>query len=214
MKFPIEMMTTLSNAPDGSVVIWTGSAFKISTDERFNIVALSAGLKALATDYAKFVNDKTPLLNSINDTSTAVAEMKPLIKALTQGMTSLNQEMQTINTANSSLVSRLATIEQSVNHNNSTYTKLMESANSTSSGLSSLAERVNNLESSGGYATRMTTIEATLTELTRRFNTLETTSQTNTTRMTEISTGLAQLSATVSNLQTSVTAIEHRLLRN
>jgi hypothetical protein len=78
-KFPLEMITTLSNAPDYSPVIWNGTDLVVATDNDYNLKSIVATLDTVKTEFANFLANNQPALQEVILLSADVGAIKPKI---------------------------------------------------------------------------------------------------------------------------------------
>ena len=74
-KFPLEMITTLSNAPANSPVIWTGTDLIVTTDTDYNLGNIVSKLNTYTNKLDAYLADNAPALQEVLDLSQSVSSI-------------------------------------------------------------------------------------------------------------------------------------------
>jgi chromosome segregation ATPase len=196
-KIPLELVTTLSNAPAGSPILWNGQALVVSTKPEYNLDYLVRVIGSATKTFDEFVETHRANLQQIPQVVTQIGELRPSVDSANRLASLVSGELGQLSTNISSLASQIAPLDVRVSSLSNSVTAFRTSNQESLSAISSLDARVRGLESAGGLVSRMAVIESQYAEIDRRIAPLETSSN-----------GFA---ADIQSLNSRITSIEGRI---
>lgn len=203
-KIPLELVTTLSNAPTGSPVIWNGDALVVSQKTEYNLDTLVRIITGATQRFDEYVSTYTSNLQQIPQLVSQINELKPVIDSAQRLSNQISSELGQINTNVNAFASKLSPLDVRVSILSNSVTAFRSSAQETLGAVANIDARVKSLESAGGLTTRMAMIESQYSEIDRRINPLEAIS-------TSTQVDLISLTARMTTLEGRVLMIESNI---
>lgn len=210
-KIPLELVTTLSNAPPGSPVLWDGDAIIVSKKTEFNLNTIVSVVNSAVLNFNAHVATHSANLQKIPELDSRLNTLEPSIDAAQRLSNQISSELGQINTNVNAFASKLAPLDVRISTLSNSVTAFRTSSQEALSAIASIDARLKSLESAGGLTTRMGIIESQYGEIDRRINPLETTSAMASADLISLTARMTTVEGILQTVESNIQSIMSRL---
>lgn len=209
-KIPLEFVTTLSQATNGSPVVWDGNSLTVATRSDWNLAIIVQNLTAISQNFANFVASHEQNLQSIPQLASQVLQLAPALESNARALQTVLQEQSQLSRNLSIVYSKLSPLDVRISSLSNSVTSFRATSQEALSSMVNLDARLKTLESAGGLVSRVSILESNFGEVERRISPIETSLSTMRSESASFNSRLASLEGKVASMEASITSLLSR----